>query len=134
MSGKKDGIVNMGGFLAMNEEDLYRRATGMVVVYEGMPSYGGMTGRDMEAFAIGLKESVNFDYIRHRVEQVRYLGENLIEAGIPIVKPVGGHAVFLDAKAFLPHISQDKFPALALAAAIYEDSGVRGMERGIRCV
>ncbi|MGI6628011.1 MAG: tyrosine phenol-lyase [Bacillota bacterium] len=131
MSGKKDGIVNMGGFLAMNEEDLYRRATGMVVVYEGMPSYGGMTGRDMEAFAIGLKESVNFDYIRHRVEQVRYLGENLIEAGIPIVKPVGGHAVFLDAKAFLPHISQDKFPALALAAAIYEDSGVRGMERGI---
>ncbi len=131
MSGKKDGIVNMGGFLAMNEEDLYRRATGMVVVYEGMPSYGGMTGRDMEAFAIGLREAVNFDYIRHRVEQVRYLGEKLIESGIPIVKPVGGHAVFLDAKAFLPHITQDKFPALALAAAIYEDSGVRGMERGI---
>ncbi len=131
MSGKKDGIVNMGGFLAMNEEDLYRRATGMVVVYEGMPSYGGMTGRDMEAFAIGLREAVNFDYIRHRVEQVRYLGEKLIESGIPIVKPVGGHAVFLDAKVFLPHITQDKFPALALAAAIYEDSGVRGMERGI---
>lgn len=131
MSGKKDGIVNMGGFLAMNDEDLYRKATALVVVYEGMPSYGGMTGRDMEAFAIGLREAVDFDYIRHRVEQVRYLGEKLMEAGVPIVKPVGGHAVFLDARAFLPHISQDKFPAQALAAAIYEDSGVRGMERGI---
>lgn len=131
MSGKKDGIVNMGGFLAMNEEELYRQATGIVVVYEGMPSYGGMTGRDMEAFAIGLREAVNYDYIRHRVEQVRYLGDKLSDAGVPIVKPVGGHAVFLDAKAFLPHISQDKFPAQALAAAIYVDSGIRGMERGI---
>ena len=131
MSGKKDGIVNMGGFLAMNEEELYRKATALVVVYEGMPSYGGMTGRDMEAFAIGLKESLDFDYIRHRVEQVRYLGEKLMGAGVPIVKPVGGHAVFLDAKAFLPHLTQDKFPAQALAAAIYEESGVRTMERGI---
>ncbi len=131
MSGKKDGIVNMGGFLAMNEEEIYLQATGLVVVYEGMPSYGGMTGRDMEAFAIGLRESMDYSYIRHRVEQVRYLGEQLIEAGIPIVRPVGGHAVFLDAKAFLPHIPQDKFPAQALAAAIYEHSGVRTMERGI---
>lgn len=131
MSGKKDGIVNMGGFLAMNEEEIYLQATGLVVVYEGMPSYGGMTGRDMEAFAIGLRESMDYSYIRHRVEQVRYLGEQLIESGIPIVRPVGGHAVFLDAKAFLPHIPQDKFPAQALAAAIYEDSGVRTMERGI---
>ena len=85
----------------------------------------------MEAFAIGLRESMDYSYIRHRVEQVRYLGEQLIEAGIPIVRPVGGHAVFLDAKAFLPHIPQDKFPAQALAAAIYEHSGVRTMERGI---
>jgi tyrosine phenol-lyase len=131
MSGKKDGIVNMGGFLAMNDEELYRKATALVVVYEGMPSYGGMTGRDMEAFAVGLREALDFDYIRHRVEQVRYLGEKLMEAEVPIVRPVGGHAVFLDAKAFLPHISQDKFPAQALAAAIYEDSGVRTMERGI---
>jgi len=131
MSGKKDGIVNMGGFLAMNEEEIYLQATGLVVVYEGMPSYGGMTGRDMEAFAIGLREAMDYSYIRHRVEQVRYLGEQLIEAGVPIVRPVGGHAVFLDAKAFLPHIPQDKFPAQALAAAIYEHSGVRTMERGI---
>lgn len=131
MSGKKDGIVNMGGFLAMNEEEIYLQATGLVVVYEGMPSYGGMAGRDMEAFAIGLREAMDYSYIRHRVEQVRYLGEQLIEAGIPIVRPVGGHAVFLDAKAFLPHIPQDKFPAQALAAAIYEHSGVRTMERGI---
>ncbi|HON87230.1 MAG TPA: tyrosine phenol-lyase [Bacillota bacterium] len=131
MSGKKDGIVNMGGFLAMNEEEIYLQATGLVVVYEGMPSYGGMTGRDMEAFAIGLREAMDYSYIRHRVEQVRYLGEQLIEAGVPIVRPLGGHAVFLDAKAFLPHIPQDKFPAQALAAAIYEHSGVRTMERGI---
>ena len=131
MSGKKDGIVNMGGFLAVNDEDLYRKATGLVVVYEGMPSYGGMTGRDMEAFARGLREAMNYDYIRHRVEQVIYLGNRMSQRGVPIVKPVGGHAVFVDARRFLPHLSQDKLPAQALAAAIYEHSGVRTMERGI---
>lgn len=131
MSGKKDGIVNMGGFLAVNDEDLYRKATGLVVVYEGMPSYGGMTGRDMEAFARGLKEAMNYDYIRHRVEQVVYLGTKMNQRGIPIVMPVGGHAVFVDARRFLPHLSQDELPAQALAAAIYEHSGVRTMERGI---
>ncbi|MGI6131659.1 MAG: tyrosine phenol-lyase [Bacillota bacterium] len=131
MSGKKDGIVNMGGFLATNEEEVYRQATSKVVVYEGMPSYGGMTGRDMEAFARGLREAMDYAYIEHRVEQVGYLGAKLVEAGIPIVRPVGGHAVFLDARAFLPHIPQPKFPAQALAAAIYEESGVRSMERGI---
>ncbi|NLW24231.1 MAG: tyrosine phenol-lyase [Clostridia bacterium] len=130
MSGKKDGIVNMGGFLAMNEEDLYHKATALVVVYEGMPSYGGMTGRDMEAFAIGLKEALDFHYIKHRVEQVEYLGNKLIEAGIPIVRPIGGHAVFLDARAFLPHIPQSQYPAQSLAAEIYIESGVRTMERG----
>ncbi len=131
MSGKKDGIVNMGGFLAVNDEELYRQATAMVVVFEGMPSYGGMTGRDMEAFARGLREAMDYAYIRHRVEQVVSFGARLSELGVPIVKPVGGHAVFLDAKAFLPHLSQDKLPAQALAAAIYERSGVRSMERGI---
>jgi tyrosine phenol-lyase len=131
MSGKKDGIVNMGGFLAVNDEDLYRQASGLVVVYEGMPSYGGMTGRDMEAFARGLREAMDYDYIRHRVEQVRYLGDNMSSLGIPIVKPVGGHAVFIDARTFLPNIPQNEFPALALAAAIYEQSGIRTMERGI---
>lgn len=130
MSGKKDGIVNIGGFLAMNEEELYHKACALVVVYEGMPSYGGMSGRDMEAFAIGLKEALDFNYIKHRVEQVEYLGNKLIEAGIPIVRPIGGHAVFLDAKQFLPHIPQSEYPAQVLAAEIYIESGVRTMERG----
>lgn len=130
MSGKKDGIVNMGGFLAMNEEDLYFKATSLVVVYEGMPSYGGMSGRDMEAFAIGLKEALDFNYIKHRVSQVEYLGNKLIEADVPIVRPIGGHAVFLDARAFLPHIPQSEYPAQVLAAEIFIESGVRTMERG----
>ena len=131
MSGKKDGIVNMGGFLAVNDEEIYRQATSMVVLFEGMPSYGGMTGRDMEAFARGLRESMNYAYIRHRVAQVVSFGARLSELGVPIVKPVGGHAVFLDARAFLPQLSQDQLPAQALAAVIYEHSGVRSMERGI---
>lgn len=130
MSGKKDGIVNIGGFLAMNDDDLYYKATSLVVVYEGMPSYGGMTGRDMEAFARGLKEALDYNYIKHRVEQVQYLGTKLIEAGIPIVRPIGGHAVFLDARAFLPHIPQSEYPSQTLAAEIYIESGVRTMERG----
>jgi tyrosine phenol-lyase len=131
MSGKKDCIVNIGGFLAMNEEELYHKAASLVVVYEGMPSYGGMSGRDMEAMARGIYEALDYNYIKHRVEQVEYLGEQLIEAGVPIVEPVGGHAVFLDARAFLPHLTQDQLPAQALAAEIYVDSGVRTMERGI---
>ena len=131
MSGKKDGLVNIGGFLAMNDEDIYARAKEIVVVFEGMPSYGGMTGRDMEAFAIGIKESCRFEYIQHRVEQVAYLGDQLIDAGVPVVKPIGGHGVFLDARKFLSHIPQEKLPAQSLAAHIYLESGVRSMERGI---
>lgn len=131
MSGKKDCMVNIGGFLAMNDDDLFTRARELVVVFEGMPSYGGLAGRDMEAMAIGITESVDYAYIEHRVEQVAYLGERLEEAGVPIVKPVGGHAVFLDAKRFLPHVKQEEFPAQVLAAALYEESGVRSMERGI---
>ena len=131
MSGKKDCLVNIGGFLAMNDEDLYIRSRELVVVYEGMPSYGGMAGRDMEAMAIGIREAVDDHYIEHRIGQVRHLGQQLIDAGIPVVKPIGGHAVFLDARAFLPHLSQEAFPAQALAAALYLDSGVRSMERGI---
>lgn len=130
MSGKKDGIVNIGGFLAMNDTELYQRATALVVVYEGMPSYGGMTGRDMEAFAIGLKEALDYNYIAHRVGQVEYLGKRLEDGGIPIVRPVGGHAVFLDARAFLDHIPQEQYPSQSLAAEIYIESGVRTMERG----
>ncbi|MCM0758828.1 tyrosine phenol-lyase [Sporomusa sphaeroides DSM 2875] len=131
MSGKKDCLVNIGGFLALNDEKLYQKATELVVVFEGMPSYGGLAGRDMEAMARGMYESVDFHYIQHRIGQVRYLGEKLEKAGVPIVKPIGGHAVFLDARQFLPHIPQDQFPAQMLAAQLYLESGVRSMERGI---
>ncbi len=131
MSGKKDCLVNIGGFLAMNNEELYIRSRELVVVYEGMPSYGGMAGRDMEAMAIGIAEAVDDHYISHRIHQVRYLGDQLREAGVPIVQPIGGHAVYLDASAFLPHLEQTQYPAQALAAALYLDSGVRAMERGI---
>ncbi|MGL6113795.1 tyrosine phenol-lyase [Cetobacterium sp. SF1] len=131
MSGKKDCLVNIGGFLCMNDEELFLAAKELVVVYEGMPSYGGLAGRDMEAMAIGLKESLQFEYIQHRVLQVRYLGEKLKAAGVPIIEPIGGHAVFLDARRFCPHLTQDEFPAQSLAAAIYVESGVRTMERGI---
>lgn len=131
MSGKKDGIVNIGGFLAINDEELFGKAKEIVVVYEGMPSYGGMTGRDMQAIAIGFREAMQEEYIEHRIKQVRYLGERLKEAGVPIVEPVGGHAVFLDARRFCPHLDQEQFPAQSLAASLYIDSGVRSMERGI---
>ena len=131
MSGKKDGIVNIGGFLALNDDELYQKSTALVVVYEGMPSYGGLAGRDMEAMARGLYESVDYNYISHRLAQVRYLGDKLDAAGIPIVKPIGGHAIFLDARRFYPHLPQDCLPAQTLAAELYLKSGVRSMERGI---
>jgi tyrosine phenol-lyase len=131
MSGKKDSLVNIGGFLAVNDASLYEKAADMVVLFEGLHTYGGMAGRDMEAMALGMRESVADDHIRARVGQVAYLGALLQESGVPIVVPVGGHAVYLDARAFLPHVPQDRFPAQALAAAIYLDSGVRSMERGI---
>lgn len=131
MSGKKDCLVNIGGFLCMNDEQTFNDAKELVVVYEGMPSYGGMAGRDMEAMAIGLQESMQFEYIEHRVKQVRYLGERLKEAGVPVVEPIGGHAVFLDARRFCPHLTQYQFPAQSLAANLYVESGVRSMERGI---
>lgn len=131
MSGKKDCLVNIGGFLCMNDDDLFSQARELVVVYEGMPSYGGLAGRDMEAMAIGLREAMQFEYIEHRIKQVRYLGDKLKAAGVPIVEPVGGHAVFLDARRFCPHLSQEEFPAQSLAASIYVETGVRSMERGI---
>jgi tyrosine phenol-lyase len=131
MSAKKDNLVNIGGWLAVNDYDLFDALRNMVVIYEGLHTYGGMGGRDMEALAIGITEAVNYDHVRSRVEQVRYLGNLLTNWGIPIVKPVGGHAIFLDAKGFYPHIPQDQFPAQMLAAGLYLDSGIRGMERGI---
>jgi len=130
MSAKKDALVNIGGFLALNDDDLFDAARNLVVVYEGLHTYGGMAGRDMEAVAIGLHESVQFDHIKARVGQVKYLGEKLQAYGVPIVVPIGSHGVFLDAKAFLPHLEQDVYPAQTLAAELYLDSGVRAMERG----
>ena len=131
MSAKKDALVNIGGFLAVNEWDVYEEARNMVVVYEGLHTYGGLAGRDMEAMAIGIGESVQDDHIRARVGQVLYLGEKMMEYGVPIVQPIGGHGIFVDAKKFLPQIPQDQYPAQTLAAEIYQDSGVRTMERGV---
>jgi tyrosine phenol-lyase len=131
MSAKKDPLANIGGFLALNDDAAAEAARGLVVVYEGLHTYGGMAGRDMEAVAIGLEESVEDDHIHARVGQVLYLGGKLMAWGVPIVQPVGGHGVFLDAKAFLPHVPQQHYPAQSLAAAIYVDSGVRSMERGM---
>jgi len=131
MSAKKDALVNIGGFLAVNDWDVFEEARNMVVVYEGLHTYGGLAGRDMEAMAIGIGESVGDDHIKARVGQVIYLGEKMMEYGVPIVKPIGGHGIFVDAKKFLPHIPQELYPAQTLAAEIYLDSGVRTMERGI---
>lgn len=131
VSAKKDLYVNIGGFLATNEFDVFEEARNMVVVYEGLHTYGGIAGRDMEAMARGIEEMVHYDQVRARIGQVEYVGENLLKYDIPIVEPVGGHAIFLDAKKFYPHIQQVEFPAQTLAAEIYIDSGVRSMERGI---
>jgi tyrosine phenol-lyase len=131
MSAKKDHLVNIGGWLAVNQEDVFDLARNMVVVYEGLHTYGGMAGRDMEALAIGISESVDDDHVRSRVDQVRYLGRLLLDWRVPIMEPVGGHAIFLDAMRMYPHIPQDRFPAQTLAGELYLDSGVRSMERGV---
>ena len=131
MSAKKDALVNIGGFLALNEYDVFEAARNMVVVYEGLHTYGGLAGRDMEAMAIGIRESIHYDHMHARVGQVLYLGKLLSDAGIPIVKPVGGHGVFLNASAFLPHIDQEHYPSQQLAAELYIESGIRSMERGV---
>jgi len=131
MSSKKDHLVNIGGFLALNEGEKAGKAREMLVDFEGFPTYGGMAGYSMEALAQGIRECIDDNWIAYRVAQVRYLGDLLQGAGVPIVVPVGGHAVFLDARRFLPHLAQDRFPAQALASAIYLHSGVRCMERGV---
>lgn len=131
MSGKKDLLVNIGGFVAVNDWDIFEELRNMVVVYEGLHTYGGLAGRDMEAMAIGLEESVQDQNISSRVKQVEYLGKLLEKADIPFIKPVGGHAIFLDAKRFYPQIPQEEYPAQTLAADLYVESGVRAMERGI---
>ncbi|MBK9106869.1 MAG: tyrosine phenol-lyase [Saprospiraceae bacterium] len=131
MSAKKDALVNIGGFMATNDPNVFEEARNLVVVYEGLHTYGGLAGRDMEAMAVGIQESLDDNHQKARVGQVIYLGEKMQAYGIPIVQPIGGHGIFVDAKSFLPNIPQSNYPAQALAAEIYIDSGVRTMERGI---
>ena len=131
MSAKKDSLVNIGGWVAVNSWETFEELRNLVVVFEGLHTYGGLAGRDMGAMAIGTAESVKDDHIRARIGQVRYLGGLLEEWGVPMMEPIGGHAIFLDARRFYPQLKQDDFPAQTLAAQLYLDSGIRAMERGI---
>ena len=130
MSAKKDLLVNIGGFFACNDETIFRKAQNMVVIYEGLHTYGGLAGRDMEAMALGIREAVMEEHQAARIGQVRYLGDLLREAGVPIVNPIGSHAIFIDARQFLKHVDQDDYPAQSLAAELYLEAGIRTMERG----
>jgi tyrosine phenol-lyase len=130
MSAKKDALVNIGGFFCCNDEEVFLKAQNLVVVYEGLHTYGGLAGRDMEAMAQGIREAVREEHMAARIGQVRYLGQKLEAAGIPIVRPIGSHAIFIDARRFLPHISQDEYPAQSLAAELFIEAGIRTMERG----
>jgi tryptophanase len=131
MSSKKDGLVNIGGFIALKSEELYRQCSVYEIMFEGYLTYGGLAGRDMAALAVGLNESTEYDYLHSRIRQMQYLGDKLVEAGISIVRPVGGHAVYVDAKSFLPNIPQSEFPAQVLGVELYIEAGVRGVEVGV---
>ena len=130
MSAKKDGLVNIGGFLALNDEKLAQKITNMLILIEGFSTYGGLAGRDLEAISRGLNEVLNEDYLQFRINQTRFLGETMMEHGIPIVRPVGGHAVYIDAKSMLPHIPQSEFPGQALVVELYRMAGIRAVEIG----
>ena len=130
MSAKKDGLVNMGGFIALNNEEVYKNATVFNIMYEGYITYGGMNGRDMGALAVGLDEATEFDYLETRVEQVAFLGKKLVEAGVPVLEPFGGHAIFLDANKFVPTIPRNEYRAQALAIELYIAGGIRSVEIG----
>jgi tryptophanase len=130
MSSKKDAIVNMGGFIGFREEELFRQASTFNIIYEGFITYGGMSGRDMNALAQGLYEGTDLAYLESRINQVARFGNKMKEYGVPILEPIGGHAVFIDAKKFLPHIPKEEFPAQALALELYKEGGVRGVEIG----
>lgn len=130
MSAKKDGLVNIGGLLGMRDEKLYRACGNMGIIYEGFITYGGLAGRDLGALAQGLQESTEYPYLKARIDQVEYLGNKLMEFGIPIQKPIGGHAVFVDALSFLPNVPREEYPAQTLAIELYKEAGVRGVEIG----
>lgn len=130
MSAKKDAIANMGGFIAVRSEKLYQELSPYAILLEGFLNYGGMSGRDMETVAQGLYEGIDENYLRYRIGQTRYFGESLHELGVPVIRPIGGHAVYVDAGAFLQHIPREKFPGQALAIALYIESGIRGVEIG----
>ena len=130
MSAKKDGLVNMGGFIALNDEKIAEKITNLLILVEGFPTYGGLAGRDLEAIAVGLEEVTDEDYLSFRINQVRMLGESLTENGIPIIQPTGGHAIYIDALGFLPDMPREQFPAQALTVALYMEAGVRGVEIG----
>ncbi|MCO6494393.1 MAG: tryptophanase [Bacteroidetes bacterium] len=130
MSAKKDALVNIGGFICMNDDKLAMEAKNLLIIMEGFPTYGGLAGRDLEAMAQGLKEVLEEDYLEYRIGTMKYIGEKLTEAGVPILKPTGGHAVYLDAKAFMSHIPPHELPGIALTNALYVEGGIRGVEIG----
>jgi tryptophanase len=130
MSAKKDGMSNIGGFLCTNDDILARQEKDLLILTEGYPTYGGLAGRDLEAVAVGLQEALEEDYLRYRIASTAYLGDHISEKGVPIVQPPGGHAIYLDAKAFLPHVPVDELPGVALAAELYLEGGIRSVEIG----
>ena len=131
MSAKKDGMANIGGFLCTNDDALAGQEKDLLILTEGYPTYGGLAGRDLEAIAVGVQESLEEDYLRYRIASTAYLGNHIAEQGVPIVQPPGGHAIYLDARAFLPHIPLNEFPGVALAAELYLEGGIRSVEIGI---
>ena len=130
MSAKKDGMANIGGFLCTNDDALARQEENLLILTEGYPTYGGLAGRDLEAVAVGLEEALEEDYLKYRIVSTAYLGQHVSSEGVPIVQPPGGHAIYLDARAFLPHIPRVEFPGVALAAALYLEGGIRSVEIG----
>jgi tyrosine phenol-lyase len=130
MSAKKDGMANIGGFLCTNDDLLAQQERNLLILTEGYPTYGGLAGRDLEAIAVGVQEALHEDYLQYRIASTAYLGNHIAAEGVPIVQPPGGHAIYIDARAFLPHVAADQFPAVALANELYLQGGIRSVEIG----